>query len=102
MNCLIFLDAYWLLSCPNSHQKAFKLTAASGRDVPVCFPLLRDKLALQDTVKTRPPLQFEEMQLQLLQDLRRSTLEWRRSSPDSYQGWSHSPTFHCGGLRNLP
>ncbi|CAH2315132.1 Hypothetical predicted protein [Pelobates cultripes] len=59
--------------------KSNRAPAGVPRDVLIRFPLLRDKLALQDAAKSRTPLKFEEMQLQLLQDLCRSTLEWRRS-----------------------
>ncbi|CAH2247733.1 Hypothetical predicted protein [Pelobates cultripes] len=82
--------------------KSNRALADVPRDVLVHFPLLRDKLVLQDTGKNRALLPFEEMQLQFLQDMETAIptnyKEWLFSkhqlqvgtltSPDSQQGLS--------------
>ncbi|CAH2294236.1 Hypothetical predicted protein [Pelobates cultripes] len=55
------------------------IAASASRDVLVRFLTLQDKLATQEAVKNKIPLQFETMQLQFMQDLCRSTLDWRRA-----------------------
>ncbi|CAH2292507.1 Hypothetical predicted protein [Pelobates cultripes] len=59
--------------------KSARASAGVSRDVPVHFLMLRDRMAVQNAVKTKTPYHLKETQLHFLQDLCCSTLTWRRS-----------------------